>query len=80
MFDLVKVLEEIHGTISDIVLIDNLRDLKRLMPIRERDVQNRVHSVQYRKWEIGEGLLDSVMGRTYNLDNLNKKTIGHVAQ
>lgn len=38
LLDLVKVLGEIHGAISDIVLIDNLRDLKRLMPIRERDV------------------------------------------
>lgn len=54
LLDLVKVLGEIHITISDIVLIDNLRDLKRLMPIRERDVQNRVHSVRYRKGKLGK--------------------------
>lgn len=38
LLDFVKVLWEIYGIILDIVLIDNFRDLKRFMLIRERDV------------------------------------------
>lgn len=38
LLDFVKVLGEIYIIILDIVLIDNFRDLKRFMLIRERDV------------------------------------------
>uniref|UniRef100_K1QPY3 Uncharacterized protein n=1 Tax=Magallana gigas TaxID=29159 RepID=K1QPY3_MAGGI len=59
--DLVTFLDEKHNTMSDYGLIDNLRDLTNL--VFERD-----HLVEYRRGDISEVLLESMMGQILDWD------------
>ncbi|XP_065925641.1 uncharacterized protein [Magallana gigas] len=69
VMDLVKFLEEKNNTMSDHSLIDNLRDLSNLLSNRDCDLEKGDHSVKYRKGDISEGLLESMMGQTFDLDD-----------
>ncbi|XP_065925025.1 E3 ubiquitin-protein ligase TRIM71-like [Magallana gigas] len=71
VMDLVKFLEEKHSTMSDYSLIENLRDLSNLLLNRDCDLEKGEHSVKYRKGDINEGLLESMMGQTFDLDDFN---------
>ncbi|XP_052706488.1 uncharacterized protein LOC128181946 [Crassostrea angulata] len=68
--DLVKFLEEKHSTISDYSLIDNLRDLINFVANADNDIEKRGHSVRYRKGDISVGLLESMMGQTFDLNDV----------
>uniref|UniRef100_A0A8W8IGK9 B box-type domain-containing protein n=1 Tax=Magallana gigas TaxID=29159 RepID=A0A8W8IGK9_MAGGI len=68
---LVKFLEEKHSTMSDYSLIDNLKDLENLKSKKERDVEKEDFSVRYRRGDISEELLESMMGQTLNLYDIN---------
>ncbi|XP_052703772.1 uncharacterized protein LOC128180031 [Crassostrea angulata] len=70
VMDLVKFLEEKHGTMSDYNLIENLRDLTSLVSNTDIDIEKGDHSVRYRRGDISEGLLESMMGQTLNLDEI----------
>ncbi|XP_065924427.1 uncharacterized protein [Magallana gigas] len=70
VMDLVKFLEEKHGTMSDYSLIENLRDLTSLVSNTDIDIEKGDHSVRYRRGDISEGLLESMMGQTFNLDEI----------
>lgn len=63
--DLVKFREEKHSTMSDYSWIDNLRDLTRLISYRDYDLENITHSLRYRKEDISEGLVQSMMGHAF---------------
>uniref|UniRef100_A0A8W8MUN2 B box-type domain-containing protein n=1 Tax=Magallana gigas TaxID=29159 RepID=A0A8W8MUN2_MAGGI len=70
VMDLVKFLEEKHGTMSDYSLIENLRDLRSLVSNTDIDIEKGDHSVRYRKGDINNVLLESMMGQTLNLDEI----------
>uniref|UniRef100_K1PPR6 Uncharacterized protein n=1 Tax=Magallana gigas TaxID=29159 RepID=K1PPR6_MAGGI len=69
--DLVEFLEDKHGTMSDYSLIDNLRDLTNLVSNTDSDIERGDHSVRYRRGDICEGSLDSIMGQTFDLDDFS---------
>nr|XP_034309487.1 uncharacterized protein LOC105346241 [Crassostrea gigas] len=69
--DLVEFLEDKHGTMSDYSLIDNLRDLTNLVSNTDSDIEREDHSVRYRRGDISEGSLDSIMGQTFDLDDFS---------
>uniref|UniRef100_A0A8W8MDG1 B box-type domain-containing protein n=1 Tax=Magallana gigas TaxID=29159 RepID=A0A8W8MDG1_MAGGI len=69
--DLVEFLEDKHGTMSDYSLIDNLRDLTNLVSNTDSDIERGDHSVRYRRGDISEGSLDSIMGQTFDLDDFS---------
>nr|XP_034309489.1 uncharacterized protein LOC117683771 [Crassostrea gigas] len=73
--DLVEFLEDKHGTMSDYSLIDNLRDLTNLVSNTDIDIERGDHSVRYRRGDISEGSLDSIMGQTFDLDDFNLRFI-----
>lgn len=63
--DLMKFLKEKHSTMSDYSLIDNLRDLTRLISYRDCDFENLSELAGYRKEDISEGLVHSMMGHAF---------------
>ncbi|XP_052684010.1 uncharacterized protein LOC128164278 [Crassostrea angulata] len=67
--DLVEFLEDKHSTMSDYSLIDNLRDLTNLVSNTDSDIERGDHSVRYRRGDINEGSLDSILGQTFDLDD-----------
>ncbi|XP_052703520.1 uncharacterized protein LOC128179874 [Crassostrea angulata] len=69
--DLVKFLEDKHGTMSDLSLIDNLRDLTIFVYNTDNYIENGGHSVRYRRGDIREALLESMMGQTFDLDDIS---------
>ncbi|XP_052683071.1 uncharacterized protein LOC128163495 [Crassostrea angulata] len=69
--ELVEFLEDKHGTMSDYSLIDNLRDLTNLVSNTDSDIERGGHSVRYRGGDISEGSLDSIMGQTFDLDDIS---------
>lgn len=68
--DLVKFLEEKHSTMSDYSLIDNLRDLTSLVSNKDSDLEWGKYAVRYRRGNINEGSIQSMMGHTFDLDNI----------
>uniref|UniRef100_A0A8W8MGT2 B box-type domain-containing protein n=1 Tax=Magallana gigas TaxID=29159 RepID=A0A8W8MGT2_MAGGI len=69
--DLVKFLEDKHGTMSDYSLIANLRDLINLVSDTDSDMEKGGYSVSYRRGDISEGSLESMMGQTFDLDDIS---------
>lgn len=70
--DLVNFLEEKHSTKSDFSLIDNLRDLTNLVYNTDvySDIEKGGFSARYRKGGISYGLLESMMGQTFDIDDI----------
>lgn len=60
---------------SDYILIDNLRDLSNLISNKDRDIKKENHSVRYRRGDISEGLLESMMGQTLDFDDISVNEI-----
>lgn len=67
---LVEFLEENHSTMSDYSLIDNPRDLIKLVPNTNTNIENGNHSVRYRGGVIREESLESIIGQTFDLDDI----------
>lgn len=66
--DLVTFLDEKHNTMSDYGLIDNLRDLTNLVFERDSEIKRGDHLVEYRRGDISEVLLESMMGQILDWD------------
>lgn len=69
---LVKFVEEKHSTMSDYSLLDNLRDFPKLMPDEDSDIGRAKgdYSIRYGSGVISEELLESMMGQTFDLDDI----------
>lgn len=50
-------------------MIDNLGDLNNLLPSTDSDEEKGNHSLRYIKGGISEGLLESMMGQTFDFDD-----------
>uniref|UniRef100_A0A8W8IJJ6 Tripartite motif-containing protein 2 n=1 Tax=Magallana gigas TaxID=29159 RepID=A0A8W8IJJ6_MAGGI len=69
--DYVKFLEEKHSTMSDYCLIDNHRDLMtNLKSNKDSDKEKGDFPARYRGGVINEGILESMMGQTLDLDDI----------
>lgn len=70
--NLVTFLEQKHSTMSDYSLLDNLRDFPKLMPDIDCDIgrEKDDYSIRYSSWDISEELLQSIMGQTFDLDDI----------
>uniref|UniRef100_K1PTY3 Uncharacterized protein n=1 Tax=Magallana gigas TaxID=29159 RepID=K1PTY3_MAGGI len=69
--DFVKFLEDKHSTMSDYCLIDNHRDLMtNLKSNKDSDKEKGYFSARYRGGVINEGILESMMGQTLDLDDI----------
>lgn len=68
--DLVQFLEEQHNNMSEYSLIDNLRDLTNLLSIKDNDFEKGNLSVRYRKGDIREGSLESMMGQCFDFNDI----------
>lgn len=69
--DYVKFLEEKHSTMSDYCLIDNHRDLMtNLKSNKDSDKEKGYFSARYRGGVINEGIPESMMGQTLDLDDI----------
>ncbi|XP_052704030.1 uncharacterized protein LOC128180179 [Crassostrea angulata] len=69
--DLLKFLEDRHSTMSDLSLIDNLRDLFNLLSNKDSDIETGDYSLRYMGGDINNGLLESMMGQTFDLDDIS---------
>ncbi|XP_065925876.1 uncharacterized protein [Magallana gigas] len=69
--DLLKFLEEKHNTMSDYSLIDNLRDLTNLVSNTDSEKEKGDFSLRYKIGHIREGSLESMMGQTFDFDDIN---------
>lgn len=72
MIELVNFIEERHSTMSDLNLIDNLKDLTKLMNNREKKkgLQKENHLVRYNYGHIRDDLLKSMMEHTFCSENI----------
>eukprot|EP00105_Crassostrea_gigas_P045013 XP_019929161.1 PREDICTED: uncharacterized protein LOC109620696 [Crassostrea gigas] len=71
VLDLVKFLEEKHSTMSDYSLIDNLRDLINFVANADSDIEKGDYSMRYRGGVISEESLESIIGQTFDLDDIS---------
>ncbi|XP_062570067.1 uncharacterized protein LOC134232128 [Saccostrea cucullata] len=67
--DTVDYLEENNGTMSDYSLIDNHRELTKLLSEIEVQMTNCEHSVRFTRGKINDDFLDSLVGNTLDLDD-----------
>uniref|UniRef100_K1RF12 Uncharacterized protein n=1 Tax=Magallana gigas TaxID=29159 RepID=K1RF12_MAGGI len=70
IMDVVEFLEEKHSTMSDFSLIDNLRDLKTLLSIRDSANMIFGYPLRYKQNSIREELLESMMGEVVDLNEI----------
>ncbi|XP_052704912.1 uncharacterized protein LOC128180798 [Crassostrea angulata] len=68
--DFVKFLEDKHSIMSDYSLIENLRDLTNLVSNTDGNIEKGDYSLMYREGGIGEELLESMMGHTFDVDDI----------
>lgn len=54
---------------SDLSLIDNLRDLFNLLSNKDSDIETGDYSLRYMGGDINNGLLESMMGQTFDFDD-----------
>lgn len=70
LMDLAKFLKEKHSTMSDYCLIDNLRNLTNILSTNDSEIDQGNLSMRYKSGDIGEDLVESMMGRTFDLDDI----------
>ncbi|XP_061185004.1 uncharacterized protein LOC133193020 [Saccostrea echinata] len=68
--DSVEFMEENNSTMSDYSLIDNHRELAKMLSEVEVHTTNCEHSVRFIRGEIKDDLLESLVGRTSDLDDI----------
>ncbi|XP_062574109.1 uncharacterized protein LOC134235950 [Saccostrea cucullata] len=70
IFDIMEFIEEKNSTMSDYSLIDNHRELREKLSELEVHMTNCEYSVRFTRGEIKEDYLNSVVGKTIDLDNI----------
>ncbi|XP_062575306.1 uncharacterized protein LOC134237218 [Saccostrea cucullata] len=68
--DTLKFMEENNSTMSDYSLIDNHRELTKMLYELEVQITNGEHSVRFIRGKINDDLLNSVVGKTLDLDDI----------
>ncbi|XP_062620367.1 uncharacterized protein LOC134281946 [Saccostrea cucullata] len=68
--DMVEFLKKNNSTMSDYSLIDNHRELTKLLSELEIQTANREHSVRFIRGEINNNLPESLVGYTLDLDDM----------
>ncbi|XP_061184795.1 uncharacterized protein LOC133192804 [Saccostrea echinata] len=66
-----KFLEENNSTMSDYGLIDNHKELTQLLSSLDVDIKNCKHSVRYSKGEISDEVMENMIGKTWDLDDIS---------
>ncbi|XP_062575303.1 uncharacterized protein LOC134237215 [Saccostrea cucullata] len=69
--DRVEFMEENNSTMSDYSFIDNYRELTKMLSELEFHTKNCKHSVRFSRGEINVGLLESLLGKTWDIDNID---------
>ncbi|XP_062576218.1 uncharacterized protein LOC134238111 [Saccostrea cucullata] len=71
--DTVEFMEENNSTMSDYSLIDNHRELRKMLTDLELEIHttNCVHSMRFTRGEIKDDLLESMIGKIIDLDNIS---------
>ncbi|XP_061165883.1 uncharacterized protein LOC133174801 [Saccostrea echinata] len=70
IIDMVEFMEENNSTMSDYSLIDNYRELTRMLSELEVHTTNCEHSVKFTRGDINNNLLESLVGRTVDLNDI----------
>ncbi|XP_062602837.1 uncharacterized protein LOC134264560 [Saccostrea cucullata] len=70
IIDTVEFMEENNKTISDYSLIDNYRELAKLLSKLEIQMTNCEYSVRFTRGKINDDLLESFVGKTLDFDNI----------
>ncbi|XP_062572810.1 uncharacterized protein LOC134234781 [Saccostrea cucullata] len=65
-----EFMEENNSTMSDYSLIDNHRELTKMLSELEFHMTNCEYSVRFTRGEINDDLLNSVVGKAWNVDNI----------
>ncbi|XP_062569727.1 uncharacterized protein LOC134231778 [Saccostrea cucullata] len=68
--DTVEFMEENNSTMSDYSLIDNHRELIKILSELEVHTTNCEHSVRFTRGEINDDSLESLVGKTIDLDDI----------
>ncbi|XP_062569487.1 uncharacterized protein LOC134231542 [Saccostrea cucullata] len=68
--DTVEFIKENNSTMSDYSLIDNHRELTKMISELEVHMTNCEHSVRFTRSEINDVFLESLFGKTVDLDNI----------
>ncbi|XP_062620358.1 uncharacterized protein LOC134281938 [Saccostrea cucullata] len=68
--DTVEFMEENNSTMSDYSLIDNHRELNRMLSELEVHLTNCEYSARFIRGEINEDVLKSLVGKTFDLDDI----------
>ncbi|XP_062576216.1 uncharacterized protein LOC134238109 [Saccostrea cucullata] len=68
--DTVEFMEDNNSTMSDYSLIDNHRELTKMLSELDVDVRNCEHSMRFNKGEIKDDLLELTLGKTMDLDEI----------
>ncbi|XP_062609423.1 uncharacterized protein LOC134271193 [Saccostrea cucullata] len=75
IIDTVEFMEENNTTMSDYSLIDNYRELRKMLSELEVHMTNCEYSVRFVRGDIKEDLLESLFGRTLDLENIGATKI-----
>ncbi|XP_062570730.1 uncharacterized protein LOC134232766 [Saccostrea cucullata] len=68
--DMVKFMDDNKSVMSDYGLIDNHRELKQLLAGLDIDVKNFKHSMRYSKGEISNKVIENMIGKNLDLDDI----------
>ncbi|XP_062572774.1 uncharacterized protein LOC134234737 [Saccostrea cucullata] len=68
--DIVKFMEENNSTMSDYSLIDNHRELTKMLSELNIHTTNCKHSTRFTRGEINDDLVESLVGKTLHLDSI----------
>ncbi|XP_062585420.1 uncharacterized protein LOC134247100 [Saccostrea cucullata] len=69
--EVVKFMEDNKSTMSDFSLIDNHRELTKMLSGPDVDIKNYKHSARYSKGEISDEVLKNMTGKTLDLDDFS---------
>lgn len=69
--ELLKFVEEKYRTMSEYSLIDNLRDLVKLVSNTNNDKEKTIFAARYKEGQINETLLKSMMGQISDLEDMS---------
>ncbi|XP_062599209.1 uncharacterized protein LOC134260672 [Saccostrea cucullata] len=67
----VQFMEENKSTMSDYGLLDNLRELTKMLTVQGVDMKNCKHSVRYSKGKTSGDILEKMVGKTLDIDDIN---------
>ncbi|XP_062570085.1 uncharacterized protein LOC134232157 [Saccostrea cucullata] len=73
--DTMEYIKENNSTMSNYSLIDNHRELRKMKSELEVDMKNCEYSVRFNRGEMNDDLLESLVGRNVDLDNIGLSQI-----